>query len=282
MERIAKSTEKIIDALESRDRWIGIHSFTSYLLFCVLLGGAFYFIHQNKTEKYKESDRQHIEIQAELSGRLANAEAALNARVLGEKEAKELYDLYNSGESSEFVARYTAGEHHRNSLERAVLATYAERAQAKSAKDSFKDGQKALRAGNYQKAQILFGLAAESNPGNPQAHYNHGFALLKGGNPQAGIVAFNKALKLGIESSGVKSTYYQLGVAHEATQNITEASAAYTQFLKRHPKSKLSPLARKRLAEIAPAAPSVKRKWRKRKRKAVVNKPIPGGESLAL
>ena len=108
-------------------------------------------------------------------------------------------------------------------------------AQAQSARQLVRQGNRQFRAGNYAEAEVSYSKAVEKDQRNPQANYNLGNAVMMQRKDSTAIVQLEKAAKLETNPLRRAQAYHNMGVMCQQRQLFGEAIEAYKEALRNNP-----------------------------------------------
>jgi tetratricopeptide (TPR) repeat protein len=215
--QLAESLAAFVELGRRRSRWLNLNSFVAYLVFTVLLGGAFFFVYQSRARELVISrDRAVTERDRAYSDRDAavkRADAAV-AALAGEKAAEA-------------------------------------KAAAASAVDTIvKNAANALRAGRTADviAPLEKALEAESpGPRAAQMHYLVGMAYSKGNQLDKAASHLSAAVSGDVAEEDAR---FQLASVLDRAGQWAKARGEYDKFATAHPQSPNAVFAMRRSATL--------------------------------
>ena len=117
----------------------------------------------------------------------------------------------------------------------AVLLLVAMTANAQSDRQYIREGNKQFRIGQYDKAEVSYRKAVESNPKNPQATFNLGNALLAQKKDSAAVQQFEQAARMESNPLRKSAAYHNMGVICQTHKMYDDAIEAYKNALRLNP-----------------------------------------------
>jgi tetratricopeptide (TPR) repeat protein len=255
LSELADSVGKLVAQQRRRERSFTLNSFVAYLIFTVLLGGAFFALYQNRADELV-SDRDRARDERRVANRKADDLAAeLAARDKAAADAHAYWKLLEEGQRDKAIAEYS----HIQSApltptERDVFAAREKQARADIVDAGYLTGLDAYRAGKFAEAipELKRALGyEEEGPRAAQMRYFLGVAMIKTGAPADGIKQLELALAGRVEQSGVADARFWLATAFEKLQRLEEARAEYDRFATANPRHPLSVAARRKSAALA-------------------------------
>ena len=258
LSELAESVGKLVAQQRRRERSFTLNSFVAYCLFTVLLGGAFFFLYQNRADELvADRDRARDERRA-ATRRADDLAAELAARDAASAAAHGYWKLLEEGRRDEALARY--GEIEGAALtptERDVFAAREKQARAELVDAGYLAGLDAYRAGKLADAIPAFQRALgyeDTGPRAAQMRYFLGVAQVKSGAAEEGVRQLELALAGRVDESGVVDARYWLGVGHEKLGDPAQARIEYDRFATANPRHPLSVAARRKSAALARVA----------------------------
>ena len=118
-----------------------------------------------------------------------------------------------------------------------LLMTVVNMVQAQTTADRkfLREGNRVYRLQQYDKAEVQYRKALSANPGNPQALYNLGCALMMQNKDSAAVVMYEKAADVETNKMRLSKIYHNIGVICQNKQMYSEAINAYQQSLRNNP-----------------------------------------------
>ena len=108
-------------------------------------------------------------------------------------------------------------------------------AQTTADRKFLREGNRVYRLQQYDKAEVQYRKALSVNPGNPQALYNLGCALMMQNKDSAAVVQYEKAADVETNKMRLSKIYHNIGVICQNKQMYSEAITAYQQSLRNNP-----------------------------------------------
>lgn len=107
---------------------------------------------------------------------------------------------------------------------------------AQSDRQFIRNGNHLYRQQNYAKAEIEYRKALDKNPGNSQAMYNLGCALLQQNKDSLAVQQLQNAGRAEKSKMRKAKVYHNIGVICQRHQLYSEAIEAYKESLRNNPK----------------------------------------------
>lgn len=98
-----------------------------------------------------------------------------------------------------------------------------------------RQGNRAYRAQQYEKAEATYRKAVAANPRNPEALYNLGCALMAQQKDSMAVQCLENGAKLQTDPLRRAQAYHNMGVICQQKKLFTEAAEAYKQALRNNP-----------------------------------------------
>jgi tetratricopeptide (TPR) repeat protein len=252
---LAESVGRLVTGQRRRERWINVNSFVAYLLFTVVLGGAFLTLYRSRARELVHARDAAVGERDEARGRAHRLDEDLARRKAGEATAFEYFQLLDGGKRSEAVARY--GDLDLEALtptERAVFEHGHKQAREALVDAGYLAGLDAARDGDHAAAisELRRALAyEEEGPRAAQMRYYLGVALVKTKDPDKGRRELELALAGRVEQSGAVDARFWLATALEASGDAATARTEYERFASAQPHHPLSVAARRKAMALA-------------------------------
>lgn len=255
LSEMAESVGKLVATQRRRERWLNINSFGAYLLFTLVLGGAFLTLYRSRARDLV-SARDHAVTEREAAAKQASTlRDQLAARDQGAAAARAYFELLQGGKRVEAVSRY--GELDPAGLtptEREVFAQGYKKAREELVDAGYLGGLDAAKVGDHPKAiaELRKALAYEDEgPRAAQMRYYLGVALVKSGEPDKARHELELALAGRVEQTGAADARYWLATALEAMGDLGRARTEYDKFASAQPTHPLSVTARRKAMTLA-------------------------------
>ena len=118
-----------------------------------------------------------------------------------------------------------------------LLMTVVNMVQAQTTADRkfLREGNRVYRLQQYDKAEVQYRKALSANPGNPQALYNLGCALMMQNKDSLATVQFEKAGRLEKDPKRKAMVYHNIGFICQNHRLYSEAIEAYKESLRNNP-----------------------------------------------
>jgi tetratricopeptide (TPR) repeat protein len=210
--QLAESIAALVEAGRKRSRWLNINSFVAYLIFTILLGGAFYFVFQSRAR----------ELVAKRDRAVTERDRAFADRDAAVKRADEA------------TAKLAAAQ-------KPVEAPQP---------DVIKTARDAVKAGRFGEvvAPLEAALAKDPGPRAPEIHYLLGVAYAKANALDKAIPHFDAAVAGNVAD---EDAHFQLASALDRAGQWAKARAEYDKFATAHPQSPQAAFATRRSATLA-------------------------------
>ena len=217
--QLADSIAALVEAQRRRTRWLNLNSFAAYVVFTVLLGGAFYYVYQSRAhELVAARDRAATERDAAVR-RADDATAKLAALQAADAKA---------------AAAAAADKRAQLQVDAALAAATG-----------------ALKAGKTADVVAAAEQGIAAAPGGPHAgelHYLAGLAELRAGELARAATQLDAAIAGNVAEDDAR---FQLASAWDRAGQWGKAKAEYDRFATAHPQSGLAVLAMRRSAVLA-------------------------------
>jgi tetratricopeptide (TPR) repeat protein len=210
--QLAESIAALVEAGRRRSRWLNINSFVAYLIFTILLGGAFYFVFQSRAE----------ELVASRDRAVAERDKAASERDSAIKRADEA------------AARLAA----------------AQKPPEPPPPDVIGPARDALKAGHFADVIGPLEAALAKDPGAhaPEMHYLVGVAYAKTKAFDKAIPHLDAAVAGNVADD---DAHFQLAAALDRAGQWAKARIEYDRFATAHPQAKEAVFATRRSATLA-------------------------------
>jgi len=216
--QLADSVAALVELGRRRSRWLNLNSFIAYLIFTILLGGAFYFVFQSRAR----------EVVAQRDHAVADRDRAYTDRDAAVKRA--------AAADATLAAERTAA---------------AKAAAASAVDNQVKAAASALRAGRTNDVIAPLEKALEQEPAGARAaemHYLVGMAYSKGNALDKAISHLAAAVNADVAEEDAR---FQLASAQDRVGQWAKARAEYDKFATAHPQSPNAVFAMRRSATLA-------------------------------
>jgi TolA-binding protein len=251
---LANSLKEVVTRQDKYERGLNLNSFVAYVLFTILLGGAFYLLYRSRAEILLGERDAALRVRADAIADAAAARARLEEREAGSRKAEELWGLLQDGRRADMLARVPEiATAKMSNVERQVLEQSTVRARAELVDASFAAGVEAVKGQQWKRAVTELKRALsleEEGPRAMQMRYHYGVALLKQGDYEEAAKQLDVAVAGGVEKNGGTDARYYLASALEMSKQPERARAEYLRFSDGHWEHPLAPGARRKAAEI--------------------------------
>lgn len=252
---MAESVGRLVTSQRRRERLLNVNSFVAYLLFTVVLGGAFLTLYRSRARELVSARAVAVDERDQARSRARTLEATLSEREQATRAAFEYYQLLQGGQRGEAVARYAALDPAAlTPTERAVFEQGHKKAREELIDAGYLAGLDAARDGEHAKAiaELRRALAyEEEGPRAAQMRYYLGVALVKTKEPDKGKRELELALAGRVEQSGAVDARFWLATALEASGDVAAARTEYDRFASTQPNHPLSVAARRKSMALA-------------------------------
>lgn len=252
---MAESVGRLVTSLRRRERWINVNSFVAYVLFTVVLGGAFLTLYKSRARELVHARDVAVDERDQARSRARTVEATLAEREAGTKAAFAYFQLLQGGQRDEAVARYPELDPAAlTPTERAVFEQGHKKAREELIDAGYLAGLDAARDGEHAKAigELRRALAyEEEGPRAAQMRYYLGVALVKTKEAEKGKRELELALAGRVEQAGAVDARFWLATALEALGDLPAARTEYDRFASAQPHHPLSVAARRKSMALA-------------------------------
>lgn len=252
---LAESVGRLVTTHRGRERWMNVNSFVAYLIFTMVLGGAFLTLYRSRARELVQARDTAVIERDDARTRAKALDETLTKRDAGTKSAFEYFQLLEAGKRAEAVARY--GELDLAALtptEKAVFEQGHKQAREALVDAGYLAGLDAAKDGDHAKAigELRRALAyEEEGPRAAQMRYYLGVALVKTREPEKGKRELELALAGRVEQSGAVDARFWLATALEAMGDLAAARTEYERFASAQPTNPLSVAARRKAMALA-------------------------------
>lgn len=210
--QLAESIAALVEAGRRRSRWLNLNSFVAYVIFTILLGGAFYFVFRSRAHELVSS-RDHARVERDQA--IAERDAA-------DKRADEA------------TARLAA----------------AQKPPEPPPPDVITPARDALKAGHFSEVVSALEPALAKAPAAqaPTIHYLLGVAYAKTSTLDKAITHLTAAVA---GNAPDDDAHFQLASALDRSGQWAKARAEYDKFATAHPQSSQAAYAMRRSATLA-------------------------------
>ena len=252
---LAESVGRVVTAQRRRERWVSVNSFVAYVLFTLVLGGAFLALYRARAGELVRNRDSAVAERDLARARAKTLDDQLAARTSGAARAFDYYQLLQSGKRTDAVTRYPElASTELTATERAVFEQGHKKAREEIIDAGYLTGLDAARAGEHAKAigELRRALAyEEEGPRAAQMRYYLGVALVKTGAAKDARHELELALAGRVEQSGAVDARYYLASALETLGELDAARTEYDRFASAAPQSPLAVGARRKAMAIA-------------------------------
>jgi len=252
--QIARAMEVLAQRTKSRNRAQQLNSFVAYVLFTVLLGGAFYVLYQSRSAAITSARDEALESAQEARARARDLQDSQVDRKRSARAAAEYYRLIREGRSSEVIAGYSALEElDLSETEREVFVDGLKNARAEMVEAGFLAGVEAFRRNDFEAAtaELRRGLAyADEGQRMAEMRYYLGISLSSQGSQPEAIEQLEKAIEGRVDQAGIDDARLHLANTLVKAGSLPEARQAFLKFATKHPNHRFAQMARRKAAQI--------------------------------
>lgn len=257
LKTLATSLKDVVVRQDKYERGLNLNSFVAYVIFTLLLGGAFYSLYRARANLLVADRETALRERAEAVEQAGAARKALEAAEAGDRKVAELWGLAADGKREELLARLGELSAVKVSpVEKQVLEDAAAKARLELVDQLYAAGVEAVRGQQWKKAVAELRKALSYDADGPRSaamRYHLGVALLKQGEYDEAQKLLDAALAAGIEKSGGAEVRYHLADSLMMIKQPERARAEYLKFSDGHWNHPWAPSARRKAAEIARA-----------------------------
>jgi tetratricopeptide (TPR) repeat protein len=252
VQQLADSIGALVAAQRRRSRWLNLNSFVAYVIFTVLLGGAFYFLYLSRARDLVAArDRAVTDRDAATRG-LNDATAKLAARDAADAKALDAWQLLEAGKRDAATKRLgELANAPLPKLERDMLAARAKQAELVQVDAALKSAGIAYRAGKFAEAATTLEAALTLQGAAPRlgdVNYQLALAQIKLGVLDKAVVHLQAAVDAAVADEDAR---FQLAGALDRLGQWGKARVEYDKFATAHPQSAWAVPALQRSAQLA-------------------------------
>ncbi|MCP4444692.1 MAG: tetratricopeptide repeat protein [Myxococcales bacterium] len=277
--QIARAMEVLAQRQKSRGRAQQLNSFVAYMLFTVLLGGAFYVLYLSRSAAITQARDEALESAKEARARARDLQDSQVERKRSARAAAEYYRLIREGRSGDVIAGYDALEElELSETEREVFVDGLKNARAEMVESGFLAGVEAFRRNDFEAAtaELRRGLAySDEGERMAEMRYYLGISLSSQGSQPEAIAELEKAIEGRVEQAGIYDARFHLANTLVKAGDMPEARQAFTKFATKHPNHRFAQMARRKAVQILRAARRSQRMARESPRTALAPPSIP-------
>lgn len=261
--QLADSIGALVSEQRKRSRWLNVNSFVAYVMFTLLLGGAFYLLYQNRARDLV-GDRERTISERDAAVRRADeALAKLAARDAADAKAMEAFALLDAGKRDLAAKKLVELDNAPISkLDRTVLDARAKAAEVMQVESTLKATTAAFKSGKHADmiAPLEAALVLESQGTRAaQMHYYLGVAYAKTGVLDKSIENLQAAVEANVD---VEDARFHLASVLDRAGQWGKAKVEYDRFATAHPMSSYAAFAMRRgaaldrMPPVGPARPT--------------------------
>ena len=252
--KLSTGLEELLQRQRRRQRHVSLNSFVAYLLFTILLGACFFLLYRSRVGSLLVERDRAVEARDTARTRARELQDTVAARRDAEQAAAGFHELLQSEQHAAAVAAY--GDLDKSALsstESAVFEEGVRKSRSALVDAGLSNGVDAIRSGDFEKASAelrrVMPLVVEDRRA-AQLRYYLGLSLLRQGSPAEASRLFTQAIEGKVETAGQVDARFQLAVSLVQSGRLEEAVSAFNEFVASYPRHKLSPVARRRSAQI--------------------------------
>ena len=271
--QIARAMETLARRNKSQSRAQQLNSFVAYVLFTVLLGGAFYVLYQSRSTAITAARDEALESAQEARARARDLQDSQVDRKRSARAAADFYRLIREGRSSDVISGYSALEElDLSETEREVFIDGLKNARAEMVEAGFLAGVEAFQRNDFEAAtaELRRGLAyADDGERMAEMRYYLGISLSRQGSQPEAIAELEKAIEGRVEQAGMDDVRFQLANTLVKAGSLPEARQEFIKFATKHPNHRFAQMSRRKAAQILRAAKQNERMARETPRTTV-------------
>ncbi len=256
--QMARAMEELVARQNTKNRFQQLNSFVAYVIFTLLLGGAFYVLYTSRAASIIEARDTAEDAAKEARARARELQDSQVDRKRSARAAADYYGLIREGRHSEVISGYEALEELTLSeAERAVFDDGLNRAKADMVDAGYLAGVEAFRRNNFEAAtaELRRGLAyAEEGERAAQMRYYLGISLSRQGSQEEAVRQLELAIAGRVEQAGIDDARFHLANTLVQFGRLEEAREAYGKFANKHPNHRFAQMSRRKAAQILRAA----------------------------
>ncbi|HEX4453159.1 MAG TPA: tetratricopeptide repeat protein [Kofleriaceae bacterium] len=252
VQQLADSIGALVAAQRRRSRSLNLNSYVAYVIFTVLLGGAFYFLYESRARDLVAArDRAATERDTAARG-LSDATGKLAARDAADAKAVDAWQLLEAGKRDAAAKRLAElANAPLPKLERDMLAARAKQAELVQVDAALKSAGIAYRTGKFAEAATTLEAALTLQGAAPRlgdVHLQLALSQLKLGVLDKAVVHLQAAVDAGVADEDAR---FQLAGALDRLGQWGKARVEYDKFATAHPQSAWAVPALRRSAQLA-------------------------------
>jgi tetratricopeptide (TPR) repeat protein len=254
---LAASLKEVIVRQNRYERGLNLNSFIAYLLFTILLGGAFFLLYRSRADTMLRARDEAVRLRDEAVTKRDGIQRELTQRDDVARQATEFWQLLQSGKRAEAIAKYPeVSALPLSTVEAQVFQEGIARARNELVDAAHAAGLEAFRAEQWKRAsnELKKALALEEEGARAaQMRYYLGVSLVKQGDAQEAARQLDLALGAGAERTVGGDGRYYLASALETLRQLDRARTEYQRFADAHPNHYFAYTARVKASQIARA-----------------------------
>lgn len=255
---LAASVKEVVARQNRYDRGLNLNSFVAYLIFTLLLGGAFYRLYQSRADRLVDERDRAIQARQSAVDEANTAKKELQTREEAEQKALAFWELLSKDNKEEAIARHAEITHARlTPVEAQVFQEGVARAKSQIVDGGYTGGVEAFQAEQWKRASQLFKRALayeDEGPRAAQMRYYYGVALHKQGDYAEAARQLELAIAGGAERTVGPDARFYLASALEMLRQHDRARGEFEKFATGRPQHPLAATARRKAAELAKRA----------------------------
>ena len=246
--------DEILYWVQRRERRFQMSSGVAYVLFTLLLGGAFGIVFKSNLASFKAA-KEKLVLEKEDALKLRDEAAEMLQRKLSdEKSAMEFYREIEAKRDENVVNLYSSlASKQLSASEARFFKKEFANAKTRLATSGMAEGKKLLQHGKYQSALDVLERTLQYNDetdfASAVAHYK-GMAFFKLGKTQKAILEFEKALRGRPQEHDIYTSQFMLAEAKATNGELRAARQDYLMFTNNFPDHELAKRAHQKARQI--------------------------------
>jgi TolA-binding protein len=256
--QIARSMEELVLRQNTKNRFQQLNSFVAYILFTLLLGGAFFVLYTSRSASIVAARDEAKDAAKEARARARELQDSQVGRKRSARAAADYYGLIREGRHSEVISGYESlAELTLSETERSVFEDGLKRAKTDMVDAGYLAGVEAFRRNDFEAAtaELRRGLAyAEEGERAAQMRYYLGISLGRQGSQEEAVRQLELAIAGRVEQAGIDDARFHLANTLVEFGREEEARQAFRKFADKHPNHRFAQMSRRKAAQILRAA----------------------------
>ncbi len=256
--QIARAMEDLVVRQNAKNRFQQLNSFVAYLLFTLLLGGAFYVLYTSRSASIIAARDEAKDAAKEARARARELQDSQVGRKRSARSASDYYGLIREGRHSEVISGFEGlKELTLSETERSVFDDGLLRAKTEMVEAGYVAGVEAFRRNDFESAtaELRRGLAyAKEDKRAAQMRYYLGLSLSRQGSQEEAVKQLELAITGQVEQAGIDDARFHLANTLVQFGRLEEAREAFGKFANKHPNHRFAQMSRRKAAQILRAA----------------------------